>query len=145
MAPAQIKTWSIFASLENADFICSDISTWLMELNISSHLFSIELLAREALNNAIIHGCQMNPAGKIYAELQHDENALRLKIRDDGAGFNWRESLQEDTADDEVENGRGLKLYRLYADQVEFNDSGNQVTLTRLLKSGIPFESFQKK
>jgi serine/threonine-protein kinase RsbW len=132
--PAQIKAWAIFADLKNVDFICSEISAWLAEKKLSEHLFPLEMLAREALNNAIIHGCQMDESKNIYAEFQCDENALRLKVADDGSGFDWRSFLQSNTVNDEKENGRGLKIYQLYADQIEFNECGNQVTLTRLLK-----------
>ena len=134
MSPVQIKTWAMYASLENADHICTDLSAWMTELNLSRHIFSLELLAREALNNAIIHGSQMDPAKKIYAELLCDENSLQLTVRDEGSGFNWRGTLQKDMVADNKENGRGLKLYQLYADQVEFNEIGNQVILTRSLK-----------
>ncbi|MBI5946243.1 MAG: ATP-binding protein [Chloroflexi bacterium] len=132
----QIKTWSVFASLENVDLICADISAWMMELNLPGHIFALELLVREALNNAIIHGSLMNPDRKVFAELQCDMDALRFKVRDAGAGFDWQATLER-IIDDKRENGRGLKLYQLYADQVEFNERGNQVTLTRLFKNGI--------
>ena len=109
------------------------------------HLFPLELLAREALNNAIIHGCQTNPAMYVYAELQRDENNLQLTIRDEGAGFDWQAALQDTVFDENRENGRGLKLYRLYADRVEFNDRGNQVVLVRSLSNRTLFKSFQEK
>lgn len=132
----QIKTWNVFASLENVDLICADISAWMMELNLSGHIFALELLVREALNNAIIHGSLMNLEKKVFAELQCDRNALCFKVRDDGAGFDWQAVLKR-IIDENRENGRGLKLYQLYADQVEFNERGNQVTLTRWFKDGI--------
>ena len=127
----------MYASLENVDHICADISAWMMDLNLSRLTFSLEILAREALNNAVIHGSQMDPLKKIYAELVLDEQALRLKVRDDGPGFNWQAILQRGIVDDHKESGRGIKLYQYYADPVEFNESGNQVILTRKLKSDL--------
>ncbi|HNA89419.1 MAG TPA: ATP-binding protein [Anaerolineales bacterium] len=128
------KTWSIHADLEIVNSICSEISQWSVEQNLQEHTFPIEILMREALNNAIIHGCQMNAAGNIQVELWCDATALWLKVNDGGAGFKWEDALRVEMASDDQENGRGLKLYQLYADQVEFNECGNQVTLTRLLK-----------
>jgi serine/threonine-protein kinase RsbW len=137
MLPVQIKTWAMNASLENVDHICADISAWMMELNLSEHVFSLEILAREALNNAVIHGSHMDAARKIYAELLCDGQALSLMVRDDGPGFNWQAVLQREIVDDHKESGRGIKLYQYYADPVEFNESGNQVILTRKLKSDL--------
>ena len=145
MTALQMKTWSISADLANVNLICSDISIWLAEQNLTGHLFPLELLAREALNNAIMHGSQMNPALHVYTELRCDENNLQLTIRDEGAGFDWQGALQDTVFDDDRENGRGLKLYRLYADRVEFNDRGNQVVLIRSLRNRTLFKSFQEK
>ena len=145
MSSLQMRTWIVSADLVNVNLICSDISIWLVERNLTGHLFPLELLAREALNNAIIHGCQTNPAMQVYAELECDENTLSLTIRDEGIGFDWQGALQDNVFDDDRENGRGLKLYRLYADRVEFNDRGNQVILIRSLRNRTLFKSFQEK
>ncbi len=144
MAPTQIKAWVIFADLKNVDFICSEISAWLTEKKLATHLFPLEMLTREALNNAIIHGCQMDVDRNVYAELQWDEYSLRLKVADDGPGFDWQNFLYNNMVNDDRENGRGIKLYQLYADQIEFNNDGNQVVLTRLLKNEKLFKSFQE-
>ena len=127
----------MYGSLASVDHICADISAWMMDLNLSEHIFSLEILAREALNNAVIHGSQMDSDRKIYAELLCDEQVLKLKVRDDGPGFNWQAILQREIVDDHKESGRGLKLYQYYADPVEFNESGNQVILTRKLKRDL--------
>ena len=144
MVPAIVKAWVIFADLKNVDFICSEISAWLTEKKLSEHIFPLEMLTREALNNAVIHGCQMDANRNIYAELQCGENVLRLKVADDGSGFDWQNFLYNNVANDDKENGRGIKLYQLYADQIEFNNDGNQVVLTRLLKNEKLFKSFQE-
>ena len=60
MNPAQTKTWLFAARLVNVDRICSEISAWLLEKDLSKHIFPLEMLTREAINNAIIHGCRLN-------------------------------------------------------------------------------------
>ena len=144
MNPAQTKTWLFAARLVNVDRICSEISAWLLEKDLSKHLFPLEMLTREAINNAIIHGCRLNSDMQIRCELQCHENMLRLKINDDGPGFNWRAHIQEDTVASYIEHGRGIKLYRFYADTVEFNERGNQVILIRLLKKDQPPATLNK-
>jgi hypothetical protein len=86
----------------------------------------------------------MDVERNVYAELQWDEYALRLKVADDGSGFDWQNFLYNNMVNDDRENGRGIKLYQLYADQIEFNNDGNQVLLTRLLKNEKLFKSFQE-
>jgi serine/threonine-protein kinase RsbW len=128
------KSWMIPACLTHVDLVCKEITAWLLELDLSEHLFAIELLAREALNNAILHGCDRDPSRRVYCEIKHVEDALLLKVEDDGPGFDWQDYVRKDIADDDHENGRGIQLYRLYADSVEFNPRGNQVMLLRLLE-----------
>ena len=134
MSSVLAKSWTISACLSNVDIVCAQLAAWLKEQDLSMDLFAWELLAREALNNAILHGCKLDPALHVCCELQYTEMALKLKIQDEGIGFDWRSHLEKEIADEDLENGRGIPLYRLYADSVEFNLCGNQVLLTRLLK-----------
>jgi serine/threonine-protein kinase RsbW len=127
------KSWVISACLSEVDAVCIEITSWLLEQDLSEHWFPVELLTREALNNAIIHGSNLNPVHRIHCELQRSEGTLRLTVRDDGPGFDWRKCIQKEIVDDDCENGRGIQLYRLYADSIEFNSCGNQVVLVRLL------------
>jgi serine/threonine-protein kinase RsbW len=128
-----VKSWVINACLSEVDAVCKEIASWLLEQDLSEHWFPIELLTREALNNAIIHGSNLNPLHQIHYELQRSDDMLRLTIRDDGSGFDWRKWLRKEIVDDDCENGRGIQLYRLYAHSIEFNSCGNQVVLVRLL------------
>lgn len=131
MAVIQSRSWTMSASLKNVDHICADIGRMLADLNLNSHSFALEILAREALNNAILHGNLMDPQKKIHAALCYDGGGLQLTVGDEGAGFDWKSVLDREMVPDDRENGRGLKLYRMYADHVEFNETGNQVKLTR--------------
>lgn len=131
MPMIQSRSWVLFTTLQNVDRICADINRMLADLNLTEHVFPLELIAREALNNAILHGSRMDPDKKMHAVLEYDGVALRLVVRDEGQGFDWRAVQNREMVPDHRENGRGLKLYRMYADQVEFNEPGNQVTLTR--------------
>ena len=127
-----MKTWVIPARLEQIDLICSELRRWLTEQNMQAHQFGFELLLREALNNAILHGCKLNPDRHVEIEFSRKGSELKITINDDGSGFDWRSLIQRDLVETERENGRGLKLYQLYSDHFEFNDPGNQVTLVRL-------------
>ena len=123
------------ACLSSIDPVCDELALWLTEQGLSTELFPMELLLRESLNNAIMHGCRLDPARQVTCEVQNLENTLRLRIKDDGTGFDWQEHLQKEMVSDDNESGRGIQLFRLYADSVEFNPCGNQVTLVRRLRN----------
>jgi serine/threonine-protein kinase RsbW len=96
-------------------------------------LFAVELLAREALNNAVLHGCDGDPDQLVDFEIQFSGKTLCLIIQDAGPGFDWRAIMREDLVDEEKVNGRGLRIYSRYADRVVFNEPGNCVKLYRYL------------
>ncbi len=131
MNEVPIKTWTVPADLENVNRICSEISAWLTEHDLSDHFFPLELLVREAFNNAVIHGSQMDSSRTVRMEFSRDGDHFSLKVQDDGPGFDWESLLQTDMVGVINEHGRGLTLYQLYADQVKFNEKGNQVILIR--------------
>jgi serine/threonine-protein kinase RsbW len=127
------RSWVINASLFEVNKVCIEMTMWLVEQGLVSHLFPIELLTREALNNAIIHGCNLDPERLVSCEIECSENLLYLKVCDDGPGFHWQHYLQNEIADEKHESGRGIQMYRIYADTIEFNPCGNQVILSRRL------------
>lgn len=128
------RAWVIQACLFNVDKVCNEMTMWLVEQGLTSCLFQVELMAREALNNAIIHGSNLDPDRSVNCELQFIEDQLRLTVQDDGPGFDWHSLLENEVVDSLQENGRGIQMYRFYADSIEFNPSGNQVTLVRRFK-----------
>jgi serine/threonine-protein kinase RsbW len=101
-----------------------------------SDSFAAELLFREALTNAAVHGCQLDPRKSIKIAVRVYPNRIVLACVDSGGGFNWREAGEVDfTANGEcAEGGRGLTLYRAYAARLRFNATGNGVVLVRPLK-----------
>ena len=69
---------------------------------------------------------------KVLVEAIADKREIRIKITDNGKGFN--KSKIPDTANPDVldsESGRGLVLMKSFADELIFNDEGNEVTLIK--------------
>ncbi len=58
---------------------------------------------------------------------------IRIQITDQGPGFN-PEAVPDCTDDDhlDVPNGRGIMLMRNFMSLVEYNDTGNVVTMEKL-------------
>jgi anti-sigma regulatory factor (Ser/Thr protein kinase) len=102
-------------------------------LQKASDRFTAELLLREALTNAVVHGSKSNPEKQVRCAVQLSDRRLRIVVEDDGEGFDWRSarmSLDRNLGS----SGRGLELLRLYATQVRFNAKGNAAMVIKRFK-----------
>ena len=127
-SPARSLHRVIRSQLAQVDKVCLEIRAFLSAGGLAAKSFAVELIARECLNNAVIHGNQKHGNKKVRLELHPGRRWLRLKIADEGAGFNWR-AAGRIAAGATAVNGRGLAIGRLYADRIAFNRRGNQITL----------------
>lgn len=75
----------------------------------------------------------------IQLEVEMSEERIRYIVRDEGPGFDPR-SLPDPTDPANIDRpcGRGLLLMRTFMDDVEFNDVGNAVTLTKFTSARSP-------
>ena len=120
----------------------------------------------EAIRNAIFHGNleltseQREGDAVVYQQLVVERNSLppyrnrqlmvtvdvsptrgTFTIRDQGPGFDPRKLPDPtDPANLERVSGRGLLLMRTFMDEVEFNETGNQVIMTKRCGAGLPAE-----
>ena len=92
--------------------------------------FVAELLLREALTIAVVHGCQGDPGRRVRCRLRLKGGRLLIAVGDDGDGFDWRAAWSGPVAAQRG-SGRGIAILRRYADHVRFNGRGNAVTLVR--------------
>lgn len=114
--------------LENVDLCVDRIRLFLEERNGREHLFALSLLAREALNNAMIHGNRMAAEKKVRFTLLAREEGFDLEVEDDGPGFDWLKRMQASSRAED-ESGRGHEIFRNYARSVRHNPKGNVITL----------------
>lgn len=119
---------TVASRLTEADSLCRSLRNLLNEAGLAAKSFAVELLARESLNNAVIHVDRNVVDTAIRLELRVGRKWIRLQVGDGGAGFNWRKARRRQ-CEVEAESGRGLALFALYAEQVRFNRRGNQITL----------------
>ena len=133
-ATARFFRCLIPSRLEAVDAVCLELRAFMTANGLAADSFAVELIARECLNNTVLHGNQNQPRKTACLSLSLGRRWLRLQIADQGAGFNWRQACLT-AADPEATSGRGLAIAILYADRISFNQSGNQITLW-LDKSG---------
>jgi serine/threonine-protein kinase RsbW len=124
------------ASWPEVDRACGEAKRFLEEHSLQEACFRVLLGLREALNNAVKHGSGLDPAKSVQLELVLEPDLLRLRVRDEGAGFAWSERLRREP---EVfaDSGRGLLILQSYFDSLGFNEQGNEMVATLSLKGGL--------
>ena len=118
----------ISSRMEEAESLCLRIRDTLEANGLAQLCFRAELLARESLANAILHGNRRDVDKTIEFRFAVGREWIRIEVGDQGPGFCWRQRLRR-KPNRAACSGRGLELYSLYAERVRFNRSGNRITL----------------
>jgi anti-sigma regulatory factor (Ser/Thr protein kinase) len=97
--------------------------------------FEIELALREALANAIVHGCNGDPTKKVECCVACTESSdIVIVVRDPGEGFKAGDVRNPlDTENLHSDHGRGIYLINEMMDEVSFDRNGAEI---RMRKSG---------
>lgn len=102
---------------------------------VGEEAFGIEMSLREALANAIRHGCELDPKKSIQCCVTCDDSGeVLIVVRDPGKGF--RESAVPDPTRDANRmrsSGRGIYLINELMDEVRYADGGREI---QMLKKG---------
>lgn len=120
---------SIPSSLAAIDPLCEQLRALLARYHLESMQFPVEIVARECLNNAILHGNRRRAHCKVTFDIRVGRKLIRLRVSDRGSGFNWRRNRRCHCPGAQAIKGRGLPIFKVYADRIAFNRRGNQVTV----------------
>lgn len=95
-------------------------------------LFGVRLALEEAIVNAIKHGNRLDFQKQVRVDCKLSPERLWIEIADEGGGF-LPEAVPDptDPANLEKPSGRGIMLMRNYMNRVEYNESGNVVTMEK--------------
>lgn len=128
----------VFSStMQNIDRTCDETVRFLLDCieGISEHLFSIQLVMREGLTNAVRHGnCLDKQKTVTYSVKVGSDRLLRMEIEDQGQGFNWQKE-QKKKKDDSQEHGRGLVIMGQYFSSYWYNEIGNKLILEKRINA----------
>ncbi|MCK5671977.1 MAG: ATP-binding protein [Spirochaetales bacterium] len=122
------------ASYKEVDIFCLKVEKVVKELSLDKELFSLQLMLREGLLNAVKHGCNNQGSLKIDCSLLIYDNEYKIEIEDPGDGFNWGSPKHESNLDDS--SGRGLSIIDKYSSSFYFNEKGNKLTIRKFLING---------
>ncbi|MCC6489440.1 MAG: ATP-binding protein [Candidatus Hydrogenedentes bacterium] len=120
--------WSIPSSLTRIEPLCQDTRAILTRHSLSRYSYRTEVLLREFMNNAIVHGNQSDVNKAVTVSMRINQESVELEITDEGPGFDWK-AVPLEPPDESATSGRGLAIGAIYADGMFFNERGNQVTL----------------
>ncbi len=131
------------AELSNIDRACLETRASLREQGLEDCSFEVQLVMREALSNAIIHGSGMDKKKTVDYAFEIRDDTLIMRVRDQGAGFPWHEKSANMPAPHSL-GGRGVTIMREYFDSVEFNEQGNAIVLTKHYQKGACMSEIQQ-
>lgn len=120
--PSQIESLPIVETL--IDDVCKKIG-------VHEDVYGNVLIAvTEAVNNAIIHGNQSASTLLVDVGVYDESQSFLFEVKDTGNGFDHA-NLPDPTAPENIEkeNGRGIYLMRHLADEVVYNEKGNEVAI----------------
>ena len=95
--------------------------------------FAIETALREALANAILHGCKGDSTKQVHCEVVWDETeGVEVIVRDPGEGFDPK-SLADplDHENLHADHGRGIHLIQHLMDKVEYANGGREIRMRK--------------
>ncbi len=132
------------AELSRIDAVCEDVDSFLEAQRLATCRFGVLLGLREALGNAVLHGCGQDPAKRVRIRLVLENANLACEVEDDGEGFPWKEIVTRGLPTPEATGGRGLQILQRYFDKVTFNAAGNSVRFVKRCAQGEVMEQIER-
>lgn len=133
MAKPFTKSWTIPSTNEAAARVQQEIVDAIEQQDYKREaVFAVRLALDEALVNAVKHGNQGDSSKTVHIDFVINDDRMVIQIEDQGTGF-VPEELPDPTAEENLSrpNGRGVMLMRAYMTEVDFNERGNRVILTK--------------
>ncbi len=95
--------------------------------------FNIEMALREALANAVLHGCKSDPGKRVECTVACEEGGgILIIVRDPGTGFDPL-SVQSPLVGENIlaDHGRGIFLMNMLMDEVRWERGGTEIHLRK--------------
>lgn len=124
----------------NESFLRSSVAAFCTQLDPTvDQLNDIKTALSEAINNAIIHGCDNNPNLSITVSTRISANTVHITVSDQGNGIADINQAKQPfyTTKPELErSGMGFVVMESYMDTVNIisDKNGTTVELTKVLK-----------
>jgi DNA-binding response OmpR family regulator len=98
-------------------------------------LTNISISIDEILNNALVHGNELDETKKLTIKLTFDTEKFHVSIADEGNGFDHQKVMEEISEESyNMPSKRGLFITKYLMDEMLFNEKGNEITLVKYLQ-----------
>jgi anti-sigma regulatory factor (Ser/Thr protein kinase)/ABC-type transporter Mla MlaB component len=123
-------TFKFASTMEQAETVVAETRAFFDAAGLALSVGCVTIL-RELLINAVEHGNKLRQERCVdgSVELLSTPGQVRFVVRDEGDGFAHATRPMSFPADPCALRGRGLALIRSFADRIEFNAKGNEVTV----------------
>ncbi len=124
----ELSLSSDYNSLVDIENMVNDVCE---KLHLPEDTYGNILIAlTEAVNNAIEHGNQKKKELPVVVKVYDHQKGFCINVKDQGVGFNFND-LPDPTSPENIlkEDGRGIFLMKNLADEVEFHENGNSVSI----------------
>ena len=95
------------------------------------NLPDLKMAIYEGLSNAVEHGNKKNAGKRIYFKLELRMDKIMVHIKDEGEGFDTRDTIAVGSSKTSL--NRGLRLIHHLMDEVTFSIKGNEINLLKIL------------
>ncbi|PLR76376.1 anti-sigma F factor [Bacillus sp. V3-13] len=123
---------------QNESFARVTVAAFIAQLDPTmDELTEIKTVVSEAVTNAIIHGYENDPNGKVYISVLIEDGFIDMKIKDDGQGIIDVEEARQPlfTTKPELErSGMGFTIMENFMDEVDIQSQPGKGTEIRLRK-----------
>src|SRR5712672_736973 len=104
---------------------------------VSGDEFGIELVLREALGNAVVHGNQEDPEKKVHLRCRCGPGEeISIVVTDLGKGFDLGRVVGDcHSSDSAAAHGHGIQQMKAYMDDVHFERGGSEVHMRKRSRS----------
>jgi serine/threonine-protein kinase RsbW len=95
--------------------------------------FDVQLVLREALENAVLHGNQADSGKKVHIRCRcRPGNEISIVVTDQGSGFDFGKIVSNGLpSDPAADHGRGIQLMKAFMDDVHFELGGSEVHMRK--------------
>ena len=117
-----------------ASSVCDGVMRVVRDMKLAvGKEFEVEIALREALANAIEHGCQGDPSKSVQCCVAADESGdVVIVVRDPGPGFDpTRVPDPRQGPNLFRDGGRGIHLINEFMDEVQFAQDGREIQMRK--------------
>lgn len=120
---------SFASDLDTVNEVVGEALKFLERNKASYDRFAFKLGLFEGLVNAVKHGNLSNPDLKVDFLIEMCTGGIKVKVTDEGPGFDWHKRFRHSKRSSRAVSGRGMILLQEFQCHPEYNEKGNELSM----------------